>query len=162
MMWIHIILVLLKIIGILLLVVVSLLLLAIFSILFVPVRYQAYGYRDNQISKGIIRVFWLARLISCKVSYDSYGKKIKWSVRIFGISIQKVTAWKKKRKSRRQNTKRKKTQTKKTERKETETVLKAKELQENIEQEQNQNATEAEQKEKKLKILNRNQRKWRE
>ena len=99
MMWIHIILVLLKIIGILLLVVVSLLLLAIFSILFVPVRYQAYGYRDNQISKGIIRVFWLARLISCKVSYDSYGKKIKWSVRIFGISIQKVTAWKKKRKS---------------------------------------------------------------
>ena len=92
MMWIHIILVLLKIIGILLLVVVSLLLLAIFSILFVPVRYQAYGYRDNQISKGIIRVFWLARLISCKVSYDSYGKKIKWSVKIFGISIQKVTA----------------------------------------------------------------------
>ena len=153
MMWIHIILVLLKIIGILLLVVVSLLLLAIFSILFVPVRYQAYGYRDNQISKGIIRVFWLARLISCKVSYDSYGKKIKWSVRIFGSSIQKVTAWKKKRKSRRQNTKRKKTQTKKTERKETETVLKAKELQENIEQEQNQNATEAEQKRKKVKDI---------
>ena len=79
--------------------------------------------------------------------------EIKWSVRIFGISIQKVTAWKKKRKSRRQNTKRKKTQTKKTERKETETVLKAKELQENIEQEQNQNATEAEQKRKKVKDI---------
>ena len=104
---IHIVLVLLKIIGILLLVVVSLLLLAIFLILFVPVRYQAYGYRDSQISKGIIRVFWLARLISCKVSYDSYGKKIKWSVKIFGISIQKVTAWKKKRKIRKQNTERK-------------------------------------------------------
>ena len=153
MMWIHIILVLLKIIGILLLVVVSLLLLAIFSILFVPVRYQAYGYRDNKTSQGIIRGFWLARLISCKVSYDSYGKKIKWSVRIFGISIQKVTAWKKKRKSRRQNTKRKKTQTKRRKEKKTETVLKAKELQENIECEQNQNATEAEQKRKKIKDI---------
>ena len=160
---IHIILVLLKVIGILLLVVVSLLLLAIFSILFVPVRYQAYGYRDNQISKGIIRVFWLARLISCKVSYDSYGKKIKWSVRIFGISIQKVMAWKKKRKSRKQNMERKKTRTKETERKETErketerketeTVSKAKEIQENIEQEQNRDVAEAEQKRKKVKDI---------
>ena len=65
---IHIVLVLLKIIGILLLVVLSLILLAIFLILFVPDRYQAYGNRDSQIRKVIIRVFWLARLISCKVS----------------------------------------------------------------------------------------------
>ena len=150
---IHIVLVLLKIIGILLLVVLSLILLAIFLILFVPVRYQAYGYRDSQISKGIIRVFWLARLISCKVSYDSYGKKIKWSVKIFGISIQKVTAWKKKRKIRKQNTERKKTRTKETERKETETVLKAKEIQENIEQEQNRDVAEPEQKRKKAKYI---------
>ncbi len=145
---IHIVLGLLKIIGILLLVVLSLILLAIFLILFVPVRYQAYGYRDSQISKGIIRVFWLARLISCKVSYDSYGKKIKWSVKIFGISIQKVTAWKKKRKIRKQNTERKKTRTK-----ETETVLKAKEIQENIEQEQNRDVAEPEQKRKKAKYI---------
>ena len=150
---IHIVLVLLKIIGILLLVVLSLILLAIFLILFVPVRYQAYGYRDSQISKGIIRVFWLAHLISCKVSYDSHGKKIKWSVKIFGISIQKVTAWKKKRKSRKQNTERKKTRKKETERKETETVLKAKEIQENIEQEQNRDVAEQEQKRKKVNIF---------
>lgn len=150
---IHIVLVLLKIIGILLLVVLSLILLAIFLILFVPVRYQAYGYRDSQISKGIIRVFWLAHLISCKVSYDSHGKKIKWSVKIFGISIQKVTAWKKKRKSRKQNTERKKTRKKETERKETETVLKAKEIQENIEQEQNRDVAEQEQKRKKVKDI---------
>lgn len=53
MMWIHIILVLLKIIGILLLVVVSLLLLAIFSILFVPVLVSGLWVSCNQISKGI-------------------------------------------------------------------------------------------------------------
>ncbi len=116
---IHIVLGLLKIIGILLLVVLALLLFMILSVLFVPVRYQAYGYRDSKVSKGTVRVFWLARLISCKASYDSQEKKTKWSVRIFGISIQKVMTWKNKRKRTKQNTRQEKTQTKDTKRKET-------------------------------------------
>lgn len=171
---IHIILGLLKIIGILLLLLLSLLFFVLLSVLFVPVRYQAYGYRDSEVSKGTVRVSWLARLISCKASYDSQEKKTKWSVKIFGISIQKVMAWKKKRKKTKRNTKQKNAQTKelkiketKTKElqqieenrgkespsKETETVLKSKEIQEKIEQEPNQDIVKSEQKVKKAKKI---------
>lgn len=152
---IHIILGLLKIIGILLLLLLSLLLFVLLSVLFVPVRYQAYGYRDSEVSKGTVRVSWLARLISCKASYDSQEKKTKWSVKIFGISIQKVMAWKKKRKE----TKTKELQQieenrkKESPAKETETVLKSKEIQEKIEQEPNQDIVKSEQKVKKAKKI---------
>lgn len=129
---IHIVLGLLKIIGILLLVVLSFILFIILSVLFVPVRYQAYGYRGTGGSKGSVSVFWLARLISCKASYDSQEKKTKWSVRIFGISIQKVMAWKKKRKQKK--TQVKEIQIKEIKTKESDPVLRQTEEQEKTKQ----------------------------
>lgn len=155
---IHILLGLLKIIGILLLVILSLILFIILSVLFVPVRYQAYGHRDSEVSKATVRVFWLAHLISCKASYDSREKKTKWSVRIFGISIQKVLAWKKKKKDTKRKNRQKEVQTKEIQTKEkpvkeTESILKPIEIQENVEQEPNQEAEKPERKVKKVKNM---------
>lgn len=149
---------LLKIIGILLLVILSLILFIILSVLFVPVRYQVYGYRDSEVSKATVRVFWLARLISCKVSYDSREKKTRWSVRIFGISIQKVMAWKKKKKDTKRKNRQKEVQTKEIQIKEkpvkeTERILKPIETQEDVEQEPNQEAEKPERKVKKVKNM---------
>lgn len=129
---IHIVLGLLKIIGILLLVVLSFVLFILLAVLFAPVRYQAYGYRDSKVGKGSVSVFWLARLIFCKASYNSQEKKTEWSVRIFGISVQKVMAWKKKRKQKKTSVK--ETQIKEIKTKESDIVLRQTEEQKKTKQ----------------------------
>ena len=89
-MLIHIILGILKIIGILLLAVLGLFLLLFFSLLFVPVRYYGKGYKDADGYEGKITVSWLFHLIWFRGSYGSDRKEWKLSVRIFGIPLEKL------------------------------------------------------------------------
>ena len=89
-MLIHIILGILKIIGILLLAVLGLFLLLFFSVWFVPVRYYGKGYKDADGYEGKITVSWLFHLIWFRGSYGSDRKEWKLSVRIFGIPLEKL------------------------------------------------------------------------
>ena len=91
----HIILLILKIIGITLLVIIGLILLLILLLLFVPVRYRGEGSvgRDDPVEgeekAGYIaaanaKVTWLLHIISCSFNYSD---GIGYIVRVFGIGI---------------------------------------------------------------------------
>lgn len=82
----HILLLILKIIGIILAVILGILVLLVCIVLFVPVRYEADGVckGDFDSLKGKIKVTWLFHLVRADIYYKE--KKLKWRVRI---------AWKK-------------------------------------------------------------------
>lgn len=85
----HIILLILKIIGICLLCLIGLLLLCIGLVLFVPVRYRASGsYIEKQL-KLLGGVTWLCHIISVRIFYDDEKQedKSRVLVKIFGIAI---------------------------------------------------------------------------
>lgn len=63
----HMLLVILKIIGILLLVLLGLILFAALSILFVPLRYRVWVKYDQQLQASL-RLSWFLRLISLRVT----------------------------------------------------------------------------------------------
>lgn len=78
----------LKILAILLLSILGLILAAVLIVLLVPVRYQAYGKRDQET--GILtadgKISWLLSIISVRFSYD---QELAVSVRIFGHELGK-------------------------------------------------------------------------
>lgn len=80
----HILLLILKIIGIILLVVLGLVLVALVSVLFVPVRYQIVAKTQEGVEQleVVAKGTWVLHLVSAFVSYKN--KKLDWSVRIFG------------------------------------------------------------------------------
>lgn len=82
----HILLTILKIIGIILLVIIGLVLLICSCILFVPIRYSA-RVKYNETPDICVRVTYLLRLISIK--YALIGKDKKISIKLFGIDISK-------------------------------------------------------------------------
>lgn len=86
----HIVLMILKIIGILLLILLGILLLTVFAILFCPVRYSAQGYKDENKYGGKAKVSWLCHLVSFSVWYDSSQGEAEYGIRIFGIPLLKV------------------------------------------------------------------------
>lgn len=94
---VHILLTILKIIGILLLVIIGLILLIILCALFVPIRYEAHiSYKDeNPYAK--IRISYLLRMFSLKGEYKN--KKILKSFKICGIDIIKLIQKRKKKKN---------------------------------------------------------------
>ena len=81
----HIILVILKIIGILLACIVALLLLLALSVLLVPVRYRGRVEKNGDIS-AMGHIHWLLHIVSGKIFYEEGEVSIK--VRIFGIPIR--------------------------------------------------------------------------
>lgn len=80
----HIILLVLKIIGITLLVVLSILLLMILLCLFVPIKYRANAEKQEEIKIRVVAK-WLFPLLYAKVDY--MGESISYQIRIFGITI---------------------------------------------------------------------------
>ena len=82
----HIVLLILKIIGIILAVILGILVLLICIILFTPVRYQVNAQGDGEIShiKVSARITWLLRLLQIDVHYEN--KALRYSIR---------AAWKK-------------------------------------------------------------------
>lgn len=80
----HIILVILKLIGILLAAVLLLLLLLCLLLLFVPLRYEIEGRRYPKILEGSVRVSWLLHLICLRATYQK--GELSAGVRIFWVS----------------------------------------------------------------------------
>lgn len=81
----HIILVILKIIGILLACIVGLLLLLALSVLLVPVRYRGRVEKNGEIT-AMGHIHWFLHVVSGKVLYEDGEASIK--LRIFGIPIR--------------------------------------------------------------------------
>ena len=88
----HILLTILKIIGIILLAVIGLVLLICLCVLFVPIRYSA-RVKYNKTNNICVRVTYLLRLISIKYSLIGNDKKI--SIKIFGIDFNRFKIKKK-------------------------------------------------------------------
>lgn len=80
----HIILVILKLIGILLAAVLLLLLLLCLLLLFVPLRYEIEGRRYPEVLEGSVRVSWLLHLICLRATYQK--GELSAGVRIFWVS----------------------------------------------------------------------------
>lgn len=92
----HILLTILKIIGIILLVIIGLVLLVCLCVLFVPIRYSA-RVKYNETNNICVRVTYLLRLISIK--YSLIGKDSKISIKILGIDFSRIKRKKKNKKS---------------------------------------------------------------
>ncbi len=81
----HIILFILKILGLLVLIVLGLILTVVLLVLLVPVRYQAEGSYNGKV-KGKARITWLLHILSVKVQYE---EDVLATVRFFGFRIGK-------------------------------------------------------------------------
>lgn len=81
----HIVLLVLKIIGILILVILGLLLLLLLTALLVPLRYRISGSYYGQC-KGSIKITWLLHIVSAVISYDG---DTSLKVRVLGIPLYK-------------------------------------------------------------------------
>lgn len=91
----HMILVILKIIGILLLALVLLLLLLLGSLLFVPVRYKVSVKKDEKDFGGRAFVSWLLHLASFSCEYRYGWERPLFEIRILGISLKRFIKKKK-------------------------------------------------------------------
>lgn len=83
---IHILLMILKIIGMILLAVLGILLLLVLSLLFVPVRYKVQGSWHGQLAAAA-KVSWLFHLLSFNAVYSKDG--LSMVLRVFGIHLLK-------------------------------------------------------------------------
>lgn len=92
----HIILALLKIIGILLVTILGLILLAVLLVLFVPVRYRVSFLRKKEELSAGGEVSWLFRLVLVKVQYEK-GKDLDREVYLVGIPVLKMMEKRKRR-----------------------------------------------------------------
>ncbi|MGN0252180.1 MAG: DUF2953 domain-containing protein [Oliverpabstia sp.] len=95
----HIIIAVLKVIGILLLVVLGLVLFFLLSALFVPVCYRMWGKRSATVLEGKASVSWLFGLIRLSVGY--VDSQLKMELYLFGIPLlalkDRINQWRKKR-----------------------------------------------------------------
>ena len=81
---IHILLLILKILGIILLSVLGLLLVSLLAVLFVPVRYRAEGSYHGQPALSV-RVSWLLRLLVFRAQYNGQG--LVCTIKVLGIRL---------------------------------------------------------------------------
>ncbi len=84
----HILLIILKIIGILLLIILGLLLFLLLLILFFPISYRIRGRKEDASPEGRAGITWLFGLFKASISYQE--SKTKVSIRIFGISLERL------------------------------------------------------------------------
>ena len=98
-MMLHMILTVLKVIGILLLAVLGLLLFFLLSALFVPVCYRMWGKRTVDVLEGKASVSWLFGLIRLSVGYADSQSKLE--LYLFGIPLlalkDRINRWRKNR-----------------------------------------------------------------
>ena len=83
---VHILLLILKIIGIILLIIAGLLLLAVITVLFVPVRYRILADYHGHF-KGKLHVGWLFNLLRINMSYDKES-----DIRVKALFFRYMTA----------------------------------------------------------------------
>lgn len=92
----HIILTILKVIGIIAALILLLILLAALLVLFVPVRYRITGKKRGADLESGVRVSWMFRMISAEVQQQK--KKVQFTVKIFGKTLEQWKETVKKRK----------------------------------------------------------------
>lgn len=92
----HIILGILKLIGIVLAVLLALILLVVLSIVFVPVRYRGRIAKTEEEMSGQVQVTWLFRMISVLAAYDVKKKESRLVIRLFGIPLEHILGFFKK------------------------------------------------------------------
>ena len=84
----HIILGIIKVVGILLLILLGIFLLGILAILFCPVTYRAQGSRDADSYEGHVQIAWLFRFVSFIFSFGSKTEG-SFSIRVLGIPLNR-------------------------------------------------------------------------
>lgn len=101
----HVILTILKIIGIVLLSILGLIILILCCVLFVPVRYRVTAAKDSEHTDAVVKIHWLLHIVSIKAFLDN--KKLRTRLKIFGIPFKDSARKKKPRKQkvRKQKTK---------------------------------------------------------
>ncbi len=87
----HIILGIIKVVGILLLIVLGIFLLGILALLFCPVTYRAQGSKGTDSYEGYVQIAWLFRLVSFMFSFRS-GTEGSFSIRVLGIPLNRNAA----------------------------------------------------------------------
>lgn len=85
---VHIILTILKIIGIIFLAILGLILLVLLSVLFVPLRYSGKARKEGTDIEASLSISWFLHFIHGTVSWKD--EKIDWNLRILGISLKKL------------------------------------------------------------------------
>lgn len=86
----HILLGILKVVGILLLILVGLILLGILLLLFCPVVYEGEAYKDASAYGGYLKISWLFHILSFRMFFGNQEQGNGYSVKIFGIPMEKV------------------------------------------------------------------------
>nr|WP_288829435.1 DUF2953 domain-containing protein [uncultured Clostridium sp.] len=81
----HIILFILKLLGLLILILLGLILLAVVLVLLVPVRYRGEGSYFKKV-KGNMKISWLLHILSVTVRYE---EEVLIAVRLFGIPMMR-------------------------------------------------------------------------
>ena len=84
----HIILTILKMLGIILLVFLGIVLAVLLSVLFIPVCYRGQGNKEGEQIEAKASFSWLCYLIHGTVIYES--GKTRWELYLFGIPLRKV------------------------------------------------------------------------
>lgn len=87
----HIILTILKIIGIVLALVLGFILLMLLIVLFVPIRYHGFGSKTEEQIKGEFTVSWLLKAICVKLKL--LDKDFQYEIRIFGITLEEIQSF---------------------------------------------------------------------
>lgn len=86
----HILLGILKVVGILLLILVGLILLGILLLLFCPVVYEGEAHKDASAYGGYLKISWLFHILSFRMFFGNQEQGNGYSVKIFGIPMEKV------------------------------------------------------------------------
>lgn len=92
----HILLLILKIIGIILAVILGLIILLLCIVLFTPICYQGSGKCDGKLDSlcGILKISWLFNLIQINAKYENgdlkYSIRIAWKKILGGKSLEKT------------------------------------------------------------------------
>lgn len=86
----HILLGILKVVGILLLILVGFVLLGILLLLFCPVVYEGEAYKDASAYGGYLKISWLFHILSFRMFFGNQEQGNGYSVKIFGIPMEKV------------------------------------------------------------------------
>lgn len=88
---IHILLTILKIIGILLAVLLAAVLVLLLAVLFIPIRYQGKGSREAEKLKGQLSVSWMLHLVHFRIRYPGQEEnKAELELFLFGLPLVRL------------------------------------------------------------------------
>lgn len=84
----HVILGILKVIGIILLAAVGLILFSLLALLFVPIRYRIAGKKEEAVLEGRVQISWLLRIIGFDV--ECAKGQLVMRLKLFGLTLKRI------------------------------------------------------------------------